>query len=388
MNAAANAVHAVDSKATFFITRLNDMEQEIKNLPISRLDERQGLLVSLLVLICDHESDNGNATNPDCGTLSQDYWSTLKTYASSVGFEFLGAGHFSAAFGHAMLPGRIIKVGFKKEDSGAAYAAWCRMNQGRVGVPVLHAVARHASCYTVVMDKLDELPSSRTDWTADNRTQFSVVRSQIYRIEHNGEIGHPVSTEYEMDLKQTADDIWHFFEGIASFDIHAGNVMLNKDGNMVITDPVSWTNEDVISRDKFQCEAEELLAEIEVHAQLAIIERCKARKAKRKVGGTFMLAKKAACKRRKANRKRALRNHKERMVMCAAYNQERRDEAAAKLAMGTANWQHAWFGQGLTVARRVEQENAIKWRKADHIQIIRGRSLGIDKMIDALFLRG
>lgn len=388
MNAAANAVHAVDSKATFFATRLNEMEQEIYNLPISRLDERQGLLVSLLVLICDHETDNGRETNPDDGATSQDYWNTLRAYTSSVGFKFLGAGHFSAAFGHDMLPGRIIKVGFKKEDSGAAYAAWCRMNQGRVGVPVLHAVARHASCYTVVMDKLEELPHSRSDWSSDNRTQFSIVRSQIYRIEYSGEIGYPVSTEYEMDLKQTADDIWRFFEGIASFDIHPGNVMLSKDGNMVITDPVSWTNEEVVSRDKFQCEVDELLAEIELHAQQAAIERCRERKAKRKVGGTFMLAKKAACKRRKANRKSALRNHRERMMVCAAYNQERRDEDAARLAMGTVHWQLAWFGKGLTVARKAEQEQAIQWRVADHIQIIKGRPLGIDKRLDARFLQG
>lgn len=381
-------MNAVDSKSSFFITRLNDMEQEIKNLPISRLDERQGLLVSLLVLICDHESDNGDMTDPDRGTLSQEYWSTLRTYASSVGFEFLGAGHFSAAFGHDMLPDRIIKVGFKKEDSGAAYAAWCRMNQGRVGVPVLHAVARHASCYTVVMDKLDELSDAAGKWTAVNQIQFSIVRSQIYRIEYNGELGYPVYTEYEMDLKQTADDIWHFFEGIASFDIHSGNVMLNKDGNMVITDPVSWTNGDVVSRDKFQCEADELLAEIEIHAQQAVIERCRERKAKRKVGGTFMLAKKADCKRRKANRKRAQRNHREHVAIVAAYNQARRDEEAAKLAMGTRNWQRAWFGQGLTVARKVEQEQAIQWRVADHMQIIKGRPLGIDKRLDARFLQG
>lgn len=56
---------------------------------------------------------------------------------------------------HELLPGRVIKVGFKKEDSGAAYVAFCRMHQGRVGIPNVYHVARHAGCYTVVLDELE-----------------------------------------------------------------------------------------------------------------------------------------------------------------------------------------------------------------------------------------
>lgn len=129
----------------------------IKALPIDRLNERQPMLVDLLVSIVNYETDNGSCTDGNVYVSSQDYWKTLLAAAKDCGFEFLGNGFFSAAFKHEMLPQKVIKIGFKKEDSGAAYAAWCRMNQGRIGVPVIHGIARHAGCCSVVLDELTAL---------------------------------------------------------------------------------------------------------------------------------------------------------------------------------------------------------------------------------------
>lgn len=94
----------------------------IKALPIDRLNERQPMLVDLLVSIVNYETDNGSCTDGNVYVSSQDYWKTLLAAAKDCGFEFLGNGFFSAAFKHEMLPQKVIKIGFKKEDSGAANA--------------------------------------------------------------------------------------------------------------------------------------------------------------------------------------------------------------------------------------------------------------------------
>ena len=126
--------------------------EAIRNLPIDRLDERQPMLVALAAAIVNDETQDGELTQAkgNWGLESMDYWQTLAERMRDVGFVRLGNGHFSAAYEHALLPGKVIKVGFKKEDSGAAYAAFCRMNQGREGIPTVYDIQRHTGCYTVI----------------------------------------------------------------------------------------------------------------------------------------------------------------------------------------------------------------------------------------------
>ncbi|MFK9897413.1 hypothetical protein ACJEQF_25290, partial [Klebsiella pneumoniae] len=68
---------------------------------------------------------------------------------------------------------------------------------------------------------------------------------------------------HEKDLAfiETCQMIHKFFHGIASFDMHSGNIMFTKDGKPVITDPVSFSADR--DREPFSLEPEELLAEIE-----------------------------------------------------------------------------------------------------------------------------
>lgn len=254
---------------TMYASRMMTLST-IKALPVDRLNERQPLLVDLLVSIVNYETDNGSCTDGNLYVSSQDYWKTLLAAAKDCGFEFLGNGFFSAAFKHEMLPQKVIKIGFKKEDSGAAYAAWCRMNQGRIGVPVIHGIARHAGCYSVVLDELKVLAyGDRCIATK----QYNLALSTI------GGTDVDFWDDFSMDLKQTVHDIRAFFKDIASFDLHIGNVMVDRNGNIVITDPVSYTHG--LERDEFKVDAEELLCEVEALAMKRVVERCKRRRARR-----------------------------------------------------------------------------------------------------------
>lgn len=360
-----------------FGSRIHTALDVIKNLPIDALDERQPRLVSLMADIVNHETSDGGGTDHHSDCESQDYWNTLMIYTRDVGFKFLGAGHFSAAFKHDLLPGKVIKVGFKKEDSGAAYAAWCRMNQGRVGVPTIHAIARHAGCYTVVLDELREYDCAESTMLND---YYDLASSTLYGRDVD------IWDDFSMDLKQTMWDIRAFFKGIASFDLHSGNVMVNSKGELVITDPVSWTNEDKVSRDKFQIDAEELIAEIEAAAHEEAIERCRNRKAKRDPNGTYRINKKANMKRRKRNRKHAERVAKRDRLHSMAIRRERgvieRNARRAVMLMGS-DWHNFWLHNGNATVRKVDQVNGLKWQVADGLAIQAGAPLMIDKLIDA-----
>ena len=209
------------------------------------------------------------------------------------GYNHLGHGFFSAVYDDSQDDSIVYKVGFKKEDSGAAYAAFCRANQGFAGIPVIHNIATLTTGqYVVMMDKLEsnhELPGVikgvvsplnniiscgsfgdtevgegkpaireavfkylnkfKKDWEEKKPDEDGDYRIEGYgwcykhTIEkHSPIIEHYLNNfQYLIEYAVTAARIHEYFKGIASFDMHAGNWMLNKDGLPVITDPVSFT---------------------------------------------------------------------------------------------------------------------------------------------------
>lgn len=312
-----------------------DMQERldvIRNLPICELDKRQPLLVALMADIVNYETSDGDDTDSIWGLECQDYWQTLKIKAKDAGFNLLGNGHFSAAFKHELLPGKVIKVGFKKEDSGAAYVAFCRMHQGRVGIPNVYHVARHAGCYTVVLDELE--PCQRRE--NETHEHYADLANYFVETDEEPEEHH----EKDLEFIETCQMIRKFFYGIASFDMHSENIMFTKDGKPVITDPVSFSADR--DREPFSLEPEELLAEIEQIAHDKMIERCKRNKAKRDRDSTLCRARRANNKARRNRAKAFARRRKER---------EKRDaeilkEGLAKIEERILAWQ---MGPGLAI---------------------------------------
>lgn len=327
-----------------FGTRIHTALDVIKNLPIDALNERQTRLVSLIADIVNHETSDGDDTSHTLGCETQDYWNTLMIYTRDVGFKFLGAGHFSVAFSHDLLPGKVIKVGFKKEDSGAAYAAWCRMNQGRVGVPTIHAIARHAGCYTVVLDHLDEYCYHAGDGAASDLldSYYNLAVETLHGRDPE------IWDDYSMDLKQTMWDIRAFFVDIAGFDLHSGNVMVSSRGELVITDPVSWTK---ISRDKFQIDADELIEEIKAAAE------------------------------REAEQRRI--NAKALAEARMAQRQDIRDEHNARQIMGRTHWRDVWLVHDTQPLRQIEMVKARQFHDELQFRVAAGMPLRCDLELDA-----
>lgn len=352
----------------------------IRNLPIAHLDQRQPLLVALLADLVNNETNNGDCTTSSNGLEYQDYWTTLGALTRDAGFTMLGNGHFSAAYKHPLLPKRVIKVGFKKEDSGAAYTAFCRMHQGRAGIPNIHHVERHAGCYTVVLDHL-------IDCDRENKTHDHFADVARWFIESDS---HDPSDFLEDDqpLIETCKEIRKFFKGIAAFDMHSGNIMFAEDGTPYITDPVSFSH-DRERTEGFPIDPECLLQEIEAQVQAAMIKRCKARKAKCDPNSTFRINRKATMKRRQRNRKKAARvaenDRKHFVEIRMARHQENRDAARGQAYLGSL-WGDMWRHNANADVVKIDAKNAIKWKIADNMAIAKGRPLNIDKVLDAQFM--
>ncbi|QEG13341.1 putative protein kinase [Klebsiella phage vB_KpnP_NahiliMali] len=231
--------------------------RQVRELPIAQLELREPMLVAALADIVKHYVETYKLGTSYIG--NNDWMEDLKETARHAGFEFLGSGYFSAAFSNDALPGRVVKVGFKKEDSGAAYAAFCKAHQGLKGIPNVYAVQRHSHCYTVVLDHLKEFTSRGQ--TEAQREQYETI---CELVQHDG---NDNEGEHSGPLAETCNKIRTFFKGIASFDIHRGNVMVDKHGDLVITDPVSYSNDELQATD-----FEELKAELEANAENARME--------------------------------------------------------------------------------------------------------------------
>lgn len=188
------------------------------------------------------------------GIRAQPQWEAFEVMAREEGFTMLGTGHFAAAFSHPELDGYAIKVGFKKDDSGAAYAAYCRAHQGETGIPNIHLIKRFSRAYMVVMDKYRSLHDIggnyyqkylNKSWEVANFIiGYGATRQEAFdQVMQDHGLAH-VDLQYVRQLAKTCEPIHNYFKDIARFDLHHANVMVDVKGNLIITDPVSWTAED------------------------------------------------------------------------------------------------------------------------------------------------
>lgn len=198
----------------------------------------QSVLVNAVIDIVNTVTKHGEWTDNKAAPRGQTYWNELFSSLQGLGFEFLGSGYFSIAVAHPALSERVLKVGLKKEDSAAAYTAWCRMNQGRAGVPNVHATKRSTGCYVVVLDELFPLDT-------DKLREFRGFRAAAAGVHNLHFVVPPTASQADTDklnaLYETGKSIREFFKGLATFDLHTENVMVDKKGNVIITDPVSYT---------------------------------------------------------------------------------------------------------------------------------------------------
>lgn len=172
----------------------------------------------------------------------------LEVELEKYGYTVLGNGYFALA-ATKKDSGVVLKLGFRREDSGAAYAAFCRDNQGMAGIPTIYDIARFVNFYVIVMPQYFTYSSeynvsvgcvrdSEVVFMGSNDTPYYYALCGI--SERREDYGISKSSPF-FKYYETASYIREYFKGLAEFDLHEGNIMLDNCGNLVITDPISYT---------------------------------------------------------------------------------------------------------------------------------------------------
>ena len=359
----------------------------IQHAPICDLDKRQQRLIELLTTIVNHETENGKLTSEAGNTAleAMPYWRSMGEYLRDAGFVCLGNGHFSAAYKHSLLPGKAIKVGFKKEDSGAAYVAFCRMHQGLPGIPVIHDIQRHAGCYTVIMDALISLDEAYEKWGEEVYGMHSTAESGVEGA-HIGEFDLNKMDDWRAGLYRTGLLINKFFKGIARFDMHGGNVMFDPNtGKVYITDPVSFSLDTggncKFSQDDWALDIEAIERERAEAERVHLIARCKKRWAANRLRKEGLQSR--ACKaRRKAVKKR---RQQEKLIRVKQVDNQILYRLA-RMQMDPAHLLDVRCRNLFGCVEEVLRINAEAFRVDNHGRIFAGLPLACDVELDKRFL--
>ena len=123
----------------------------------------------------------------------------------------------------------------------------------------------------MVLDALNDCES----WDNEEHEKYASMASDI--IDYNSAV-YDKRTGWDGEFVETCKLIRKFFEGIATFDMHSGNIMFDDNDVPYITDPVSFSHKKYGG--VFSMDPEELIKEVEEVAHQRAIDRAKERKAR------------------------------------------------------------------------------------------------------------
>lgn len=149
---------------------------------------------------------------------------------STLGFTILGAGYYSMVFSHPSCPSKAIKLCVKREkDASETYYTLCRAKPS-LHRPAVYDMQVSGNYMVAVIDKLEPMNRKATRVYDEHLGWF-------YRDKST----HPAAIDLREAIEFLAPAGYHV-------DLHSHNVMMNKNGHIVITDPFSDNNSPEKSR--------------------------------------------------------------------------------------------------------------------------------------------
>ena len=175
---------------------------------------------------------------------------TLADCTMPEGWYYVGAGHFSLAVAHSSRPDYIFKICCRAGDAYPEYATWCvsKFNDGtHVDLCIPHIPFVHRSLAHVRIVPVQRLREIHGGYTGGADIYDEELCDQVGMIQRYFDVllGLPVDQdgdEFDVSHKMqaTLKAIVQSFKGLNVVDIHVGNVMLNDDGEMILTDPLGY----------------------------------------------------------------------------------------------------------------------------------------------------
>ena len=157
---------------------------------------------------------------PECE--SDEGWPSVPEHI--VKNQFLASGYFSSVWAIPGEPYMVLKVSHRESDACRAYMEWV-LTHPHPNAPKIHTIEYRENLMLIVMDRYYSIPSCEREDVPGYKTLVNGKRPK-----HN--LGHE---QLCMTIRRT-------FKG-CKFDLHSDNVMLDRHGNFIITDPVSFTEE-------------------------------------------------------------------------------------------------------------------------------------------------
>ncbi len=183
------------------------------------------------------------------------------------GWYMIGSGHFSEVYANNDYPDLVVKLNFRRGDSWPFYAKFCKDNENNPSVnkfiPVIHKFHKlqDRELYVAVLDKYESVtpeenlheelgncPFSQKcsiDDIADIKVAFYGEFITPY-IGAFADIGGNDLTDDVLkrnsELYQASCIIFNELEDYCEVDVHLDNFMLDSNGVVIITDPVSFTS--------------------------------------------------------------------------------------------------------------------------------------------------
>lgn len=169
------------------------------------------------------------------------------------GWRYVGYGHYSLAMRHSSRPDYIFKICCRADDGYPEYATWCvsKFNDGThvdlciPHIPFVHLVVDHVRI--VPVQRLEKIYSGYTGNTELDYGELldavdaikCCMRSMLGLTVYREEDECAVSPKMQATLKAIVQS----FKGLRGVDIHSDNVMLNDNGEMILTDPLGYAGD-------------------------------------------------------------------------------------------------------------------------------------------------
>lgn len=139
--------------------------------------------------------------------------------------QFLGEGYFSSVWAIPGEPFQVMKVSHRQTDACRHYLRWLQ-DHPHPNAPKIHSIVEIGEQMFIQMDRYYRHP----DYDYHNRSE-NVPGNKVLVLGH-----HP---NHELGHEQLCATIRREFSD-CKFDLHRDNIMVDRDGNVIITDPMSY----------------------------------------------------------------------------------------------------------------------------------------------------
>lgn len=156
----------------------------------------------------------------------------------ALGLKVLGMGMYALVVEHENYPGRAFKVTTSLLDGFRTYAKYCKENEGVPYLPVIHSINEQDNFGCYELDKYYPIVKPCNGY----ETFVSIKCEDMYTYAHAGQYasteGILQGTPEQLAIYTLAKNIANEFGKRFTTDIHTGNIMVDSNGNVIITDPL------------------------------------------------------------------------------------------------------------------------------------------------------